>query len=86
MNCDGKSDGHFFANVVGSFMSDPDIVPAMARVGRLEENCPMRKTLIAAALFGFTAWAIVTFAMMVSKWTSQVQGKSASSVSRADHK
>jgi hypothetical protein len=33
----------------------------------------MRKTLIAAALFGFTAWAIVTFAVMVAKWTSQVQ-------------
>lgn len=33
----------------------------------------IRKTLIAAALFGFTAWAIVTFAMMVAKWTSQVQ-------------
>jgi hypothetical protein len=46
----------------------------------------MRKALIAAALFGFTAWAIVTFAMMVSKWTSQVQGKSASSVSHTDHK
>jgi hypothetical protein len=33
----------------------------------------MRKTLIATALFGFTAWSIVTFALMVAKWTSQVQ-------------
>jgi hypothetical protein len=36
----------------------------------------MRRTLIATALFGFTAWAIVTFAMMVAKWTSQVQSRS----------
>ncbi len=43
----------------------------------------MRKTLIAAALFGFTAWAIVTFAMMVAKWTSQVQGDS--SIQRQSH-
>jgi hypothetical protein len=43
----------------------------------------MRKTLIAAALFGFIAWAIVTFAMMVSKWTSQVQDKS--SIQRQSH-
>jgi hypothetical protein len=33
----------------------------------------MRRTLIAIALFGFTAWSIVTFALMVAKWTSQVQ-------------
>lgn len=33
----------------------------------------IRKVLIAAALFGFTLWAVVTFAIMVAKWTSQVQ-------------
>ncbi len=36
----------------------------------------MRRTLIAAALFVFTAWAIVTFVMMIEKWTSQVGSES----------
>ncbi len=39
----------------------------------------MRRTLIAAALFAFTAWAIVTFAIMIEKWASQVGSESMSS-------
>lgn len=61
-------------------------VPAATSIaGSHEENCPMRKTLIAAALFGFIAWAIVTFAMMVAKWTSQVRTESRSNVTHASH-
>jgi hypothetical protein len=45
----------------------------------------MRKTLIAAALFGFIAWAIVTFAMMVAKWTSQTRGESRTNVTHTSH-
>lgn len=40
----------------------------------------MRKALIATALFAFTAWAIVSFAMMIEKWTSQVGSESTSNV------
>ena len=56
-----------------------DVSAAILR-GESARPSKIRRTLIAAALFGFTAWAIVTFAMMVEKWTSQVQVESKSNV------